>query len=66
MSLMGELQLGQPQPNTLPPWETWCPPLPGIIAMGWLVKVMTQVEYVIRTLQGSEKHMLRFESCSEP
>ncbi len=62
MSPMGELQLGQPRLNTLPPWETWCPPLPSIIAMGWSVKV----DYVIRTLQGSKKHVLGFESCSKP
>ncbi len=66
MSPMGELQLGQPQLNTLPPWETWCPPLPGIIATGWSIEVMTWVVYVIMTLQGSEKCVLGFESCFEP
>ncbi len=66
MSLIGGLQLGQPQPNTLPPWETWCPPLPGIIVVGWSVEVVTWVEYIIRTLQGSKKQVLGFESCSEP
>ncbi len=66
MGLIGELQLGQPRPNTLPLWETWCPPLPSIIAVGWSVKVITRVEYVIWTPQGSEKQILRFESCSEP
>ncbi len=64
--LVGELQLGQPQPNTLPPWETWCPPLPGIIAAGWSVEVITQVKYIIQTPQGSKKWVLRFESHSEP
>ena len=34
--------------------------------MGWSVEVVTQVEYVIRTPQGSEKCVLRFESHSEP
>ncbi len=27
---------------------------------------MTRVDYIIQTPQGSEKHVLRFESCSEP
>ena len=63
---MGKLQLGQPWPNTLPLWETWCLPPPGIIAVGWLVKVMTQVDYIIQTPQGSKKCVLRFESCSKP
>ena len=34
--------------------------------MGWLVEVITQVNYVIQTPQGSEKCVLRFESCSKP
>ncbi len=66
--LVGELQLGQPQLNTLPLWETWCLPLPGIITTGWSVEVnyITWVDYIIWTLQGSENHVLRFKSCSEP
>ena len=63
---MGKLQLGQPWPNTLPLWETWCLPPPSIITVGWSVEVVTWVDYIIRTLQGSEKWVLRFESCSEP
>ncbi len=49
----------------LPEREGVCCQL-GIIAMGWSIEVVTWVEYVIRTPQGSEKHILGFKSCSKP
>ena len=57
---------GATEAQHLTPWETWCPPPPRIIALGWSVRVMTKVEYIIRTPQGNVKHELRLESCSEP